>query len=120
VGDHRRLRCYQAAYWLASDLQVRIREWPSFDRWTIGSQLSRSAGSIGANIAEAEGRWHGRDRARFLLIARGSLHETRHWLDMAAATQLIEPQEFDEQLDDIGKPLNGLIRETTRLAANSE
>jgi four helix bundle protein len=119
VGDHRELRCYVTSLRLASDLHLRIREWPSFDRWTIGSQLSRSAGSIGANIAEAEGRWHGKDRARFLLFARGSLHETRHWLDMAAATNLVSPTEFNEQLDNIGKPLNGLLRAATRIA-NSE
>jgi four helix bundle protein len=33
-----------------------VWRWSSFDRWTVGQQMVRSADSIGANIAEAAGR----------------------------------------------------------------
>jgi four helix bundle protein len=85
VGEHRDLIAYQLALRLVVELQAAVARWPRFERWSTGMQLVRAAGSIGANIAEAEGRWHGRDRAKFLLNARGSLFETKHWLDVATA-----------------------------------
>jgi four helix bundle protein len=119
VGEHRDLVCYRLAFALAAELQRSVAEWPSFERWSIGQQLARAVGSVGANIAEAEGRWHGRDRARFLLNARGSLYETRHWLDLAAAAGLLAESSHDKQLDELGRTINGLIRKSLALVASS-
>jgi len=118
VGDHRELVAYKLALALAADVRRRVLSWPSFDRWSIGQQLVRAAGSIGANIAEGEGRYHGKDRARFLLVARGSLHETRHWLDLAAEAGLAG-KDFDKELTELGRTLNGLITKARALAPNS-
>ena len=79
------------------------------DRWDMGRQLVRAADSIGANIAEATGRWTQPDARRFLLIARGSLNETRHWVLRAQARGLVR-DEYDELLKETGMTLNGLIR----------
>ena len=84
--------------------------WGSFERWTIGLQLIRAADSIGANIAEASGRWHVADSRRLLFIARGSLYETEHWLLRAEARELLSQGDLRERLDEIGRALNGLIR----------
>ncbi len=46
---------------------------------SIAWQLTRSAGSIAANIEEGFGRGFGKDYARFLRIALGSARETRGW-----------------------------------------
>src|SRR4051812_17641777 len=74
----RHLVAYQLAASLANDVHARVREWPSLDRWSSGIQLIRSTDSVGANIAEAIGRWHTPDRRRLLMIARGSLYESEH------------------------------------------
>lgn len=103
---------------MAAEVHTAAAGWPSFERWTIGLQLVRAAGSIGANIAEAEGRFQPKDRLRFLFIARGSLEETRHWLDLADA-QGLPPTASREQLDELGRTLNGLIRATRTLAPSS-
>jgi four helix bundle protein len=86
-----------------------IARWPSFDRWSSGVQLMRAADSVGANIAEAAGRWHRQDQRRFLLIARGSLYETEHWMVRAETRGLLE-QGAAECLSEAARALNGLIR----------
>ena len=43
----------------------------------VAEQLTRSTGSISANIEEGYGRGYGRDRNYFLRIATGSARETR-------------------------------------------
>ena len=45
----------------------------------VVEQLTRSTGSISANIEEGYGRGYGRDRNYFLRIATGSARETRGW-----------------------------------------
>jgi four helix bundle protein len=100
---------YQRAAALANDLHDVAVEWPRHELWSIGIQLIRSADSIAANSAEAEGRSHPADRRRLLLIARGSLYETEHWMLQAEARGLL-PEGAASQLDDIAKPLNGLLK----------
>ena len=72
-------------------------------------QLLRSADSVAANIAEAVGRWHPNDRRRLLIVARGSLYETEHWLVRAEARGLLGPGAA-RPIDEIARTLNGLIR----------
>jgi four helix bundle protein len=55
----------------------------------------RAADSVGANIAEAFGRFHYGDKLQFLYYARGSLYETRFWLRQAHQRSLIKTAEVD-------------------------
>lgn len=55
--------------WLLKD--IRGRE--------IAKQMTRSVGSISANIEEGYGRGFGKELAYFLRIARGSARESRGW-----------------------------------------
>jgi four helix bundle protein len=43
-------------------------------------QISRSSSSVAANLAEGFGRFHPRDNAGFVRIAKGSLTETQNHL----------------------------------------
>jgi four helix bundle protein len=111
VGSRfRDLVAYRVARSLADDLRHDVIAWASFDRWTVGAQLVRAADSIGANIAEAYGRYGIPDKRRFLHIARGSLFETEHWVDCASERGLLEPGRFDDRLSEIARTLNGLVR----------
>ena len=105
----RSLVAYRLAAELADDLHDLVVEWPAFERWTLGTQLIRAADSIGANIAEATGRWHDADKRRLLLIARGSTYELEHWLLRAHARTLLDDS-ASARLGDIARALNGLIR----------
>ncbi|HPW34758.1 MAG TPA: four helix bundle protein [Candidatus Paceibacterota bacterium] len=59
----------------------------------IGSQFIKSTDSIGANIAEGEGRFHYLDRNKFNYNSRGSLFESIHWLDVMEERKIISKKE---------------------------
>jgi len=71
--------------------------------------MIRAADSVGANIAEATGRWHRPDQQRLLYIARGSIHELDHWIDVAKERDLLSP-DSSELLTELARTVNGLIR----------
>jgi four helix bundle protein len=63
----------------------------------MGDQFIESSDSIGANIAEAYGRYHYLDRIRFLYNSRGSkLEAINHWLSLMHERKLISDEEFNE------------------------
>jgi four helix bundle protein len=107
MNSFKELVVYQRAAAFADDVYRLVRHWEKFELWSIGIQLIRAADSVGANIAEAAGRWHTPDRRRLLYIARGSLAETEHWVLTAQRLNLL-PGDFCDRLEDIRKPLNGL------------
>jgi four helix bundle protein len=104
----RDLSAYELAASLANDLHRAIAAWPSFDRWSVGMQLMRASDSIGANIAESSGRWHWKDKRRFLVVARGSLYETEHWMAQAEARGLL-PDGSTSELAPLARALSSQI-----------
>jgi four helix bundle protein len=108
-GNFRELDVYRLAVSLADDVHRSVPGWPAMDRATMGPQILRAADSVGANIAEAVGRWHTPDKRRLLVIARGSLNELEHWLATAERRGLIE-EGTSGRVDRISRALNGLIR----------
>jgi four helix bundle protein len=103
------LAVYKLAVALSDEMYAAVARWPSFDRFSLGSQLVRAADSVGANIAEATGRWHEPDKRRILFIARGSLYETEHWIARAETRGLLTLG-TTERAEEIARPLNGLIK----------
>jgi four helix bundle protein len=112
-SDFRGLRAYELAAALARDLNAAVSRWEKFERWSLGIQLMRAADSIGANIAEATGRWHVADQRRVLYFARGSLHETEHWVAVAKERGLLA-SDADARIPELARTLNGLIRRRER------
>jgi four helix bundle protein len=71
--------------------------------------LARAADSIGANIAEAFGRFHFGEKLQFLYYARGSLFETKYWLNRALKRQLMNGEQvntYATQLTSLARQLN--------------
>jgi four helix bundle protein len=83
------LEIYQLAEQLADEVWTIVLGWNYLAKDTVGKQLIQSSDSIGANIAEGNGRGSEQDYRRFLRIARGSLYETRHWLRRAFKRKLL-------------------------------
>lgn len=109
-------------YNLSMDLSDRI--WAAIGRWdyfakdTIGKQWCRAADSVSANISEGFGRNSYRDARSFYYIARGSLYESKTWLDKSMRRELIS-ETFHEDLlaahNVLGIKLNRFINVQTRL-----
>lgn len=108
-SNFQRLIAYQKSVALAHELHTAVEHWPLLDRKTVGPQLIRPATSIGANIAEASGRWHENDRRQFLRIARGSLLETEDWVTYGEKRGLLAHGTL-AQLEEVARLMNGLIR----------
>lgn len=103
------LRVLQAAEAVADDVWRQVVRWESFARDTVGKQLARAADSVGANIAEAFGRFHYGEKLQFLYYARGSLFETKYWLNRTLARDLMpstQAQDYASQLSDLARQLN--------------
>jgi four helix bundle protein len=94
---------------LCDDLTDEVEMWPAFEKWSLGVQLVRAAGSVGANIAEAQGRWTEADKRHLLLIARGSLYEVEHWTERATKRGLLE-RPYEARIDEVRRALTGLIK----------
>ena len=98
---------------IADVVWARVISWDGLPREVVGLQLARAVDSVGANIAEAFGRFHYADKIRFLYYARGSLFETRYWLGRARSRGLL-PREVVEDLDDrlnlVARQLNAFVR----------
>ncbi|HKY83310.1 MAG TPA: four helix bundle protein [Anaerolineales bacterium] len=98
---------------ISDELWNRVLKWERLARDVVGEQLVRAADSVGANIAEAFGRYHYADKIRFLYYARGSVFETRYWIGRARARQLMSDTDFahlDGQLAVVAQKLNAFVR----------
>lgn len=103
------VRVLRAAEAVADPIWALVVRWRPFEREALGQQLARAADSIGANIAEAYGRYHYGEKLQFLYYARGSLFETKYWLNRAEARSLMPAdvvKDFAAQLSDLARQLN--------------
>ena len=110
--DFEKLEVYQLAEKLANEIWNVVAQWEYFAKDTIGKQIVRSADSVGANIAEGNGRYSIRDNQRFVRIARGSLYETIHWLRLACYRKLISDEEVRRLkpiIDELSPKLNAYL-----------
>jgi four helix bundle protein len=91
-----------------------VDKWQAFARNTMGEQIVRAVDSIGANIAESYGRFHYGEKLKFLYYARGSLFETKYWLNRTSARGLIT----DEKAQGYAAQLFGLARQINAFAGS--
>ncbi|NET06943.1 MAG: four helix bundle protein [Merismopedia sp. SIO2A8] len=119
--DFENLQIYKLSEKLANEIWVIVKEWEYFAQDTVGKQIVRSADSVGANIAEGNGRYNIRDNQRFIKIAKGSLYETIHWLRLAYYRQLMTDKQvqklkpiLDELSPKLSAYLNSLNKEKTQ------
>jgi four helix bundle protein len=103
------LRVLQDAEDVADGIWRQVVRWDGFAREVVGGQLARAGDSVGANIAESFGRFHYGEKLQFLYYARGSLYETKYWLNRAQARDLVpsaQVGDYASRLTDLARQLN--------------
>ena len=111
------LRVYSLSMEIAENIWLIVREWDYFTKDTIGKQLVRAVDSIAANLSEGYGRDHYREKINFSYYSRGSLYETKTWLQKAYNRKLLTDDSYDlftDLINDIGVKLNNYIKSTAK------
>jgi four helix bundle protein len=78
----------------------------------VGDQFIEAVDSIGANIAEGYGRFHYLDRIKFMYNARGSLLESKHWIELLFERQCLVKKDFNQFINtynNLAPTLNAFI-----------
>ena len=112
VNSFKDLEVWQLSHQLVLDVYKLIEEFPKQEEYRLTSQLVRAVISIPTNIAEGKGRSTIKDYLHFLIIARGSLEETKYLVLLSKDLNYVNTDKYtklDEQLNLIGKKLNALI-----------
>src|SRR5919106_4456400 len=103
------LRILKTAEGVADAVWKQVVAWDEFAQDVVGKQLARATDSIGANIAESYGRFNYGEKLQFLYYSRGSLFETKYWLNRALVRELMEAEEikaYTARLSDLARQLN--------------
>lgn len=103
------LKILQTAQSIADAVWKQVVQWDEFARDVVGKQLARATDSIGANIAESYGRFNYGEKLQFLYYSRGSLFETKYWLNRALTRKLMQPEdvrEYAARLSEVARQLN--------------
>lgn len=111
------LQVYNLSMLYANDVYNLVIKWDYFSKDTIGKQWVRSADSIAANISEGFGRYFFKENKLFCYYSRGSLMESKTWLNKAYQRKLISEEEFTKQtysLSEIHQKLNSYIKSIGR------
>jgi four helix bundle protein len=117
MESFQQLRFSQLAEKISNEIWFIVKKCDDFAKDTMGKQIVRSADSLGANIAEGDGRSSYQDNQRFVKIARGSLNETRHWLRLAYARNLLTQEQSDRLhplLNELSPKLNAYLNSLTQ------
>lgn len=101
MHDFRRLEVWRRARELSTRIYAICAARPRSDH-LITRQLTRSALSIAANIAEGCGKGSRAETVRFLEIAAGSAAETEHHLEVARDVGVLTSGSTDELIDQVG------------------
>ena len=106
------LEIYQRSLEVARKIYFLTKDFPRDEIYGMRDQIRRAAASIGANIAEGFGRFHFKDKLVFFYNSRGSLYETRHFIELSCAVGYIkeaDKKSLFSELDVLSVKLNNFI-----------
>jgi len=95
---------WQDAMEIAVEIFFLTERLPRKEDYGLTSQIRRSAASISANIAEAFGRQHSKDKINFYWFSRGSITETMSHLEYGNRVNYFS----EEEVSDINKRIEAL------------
>ena len=95
------LDIYRLSQLFSDKIWFIVQKWDKFAQYGIGRQITNSADSISANIAEGYGRFFIKDNIRFCFFSRGSALETKNWLLKSVNRNLITQEEYKTLLSEL-------------------
>ena len=117
VRNYRELIAWQKAMDFVEMTYNITQKFPAEERYSLTSQLRRSATSVPSNIAEGQGRFSNPDFKRFLSIAHGSLSEAETQILLAIRLRYLSEEESKPTLvlaAEVGKLIHGLANSLDR------
>ncbi|MFC1898399.1 four helix bundle protein [Candidatus Cloacimonadota bacterium] len=113
IKSFQEMPIWQESMKIAVKIHELSNHFPQKEDYGLTSQIRRSALSISANIAEAYGRYHIKDKINFYYFARGSATETQSHLIYCKEVKYINSETADQiinNLEEICKSLNKIIK----------
>lgn len=104
------LEVWRLGHSLVLQVYKATASFPDHERYGLVSQLRRAASSVPTNIAEGSKKLSGKDYAKFLNIAEGSLAETEYLLILAQDLGYVVPDWAKERGDEISLLARKLFR----------
>ncbi|MFI5154011.1 MAG: four helix bundle protein [Chitinophagales bacterium] len=107
------LEVYKISMEIGENIWNIVDRWNTYQKDTLGKQLTRAADSIALNISEGYGRFHYKDNKNFCYYSRGSAFETQSALTKAKQRNLMTKDEFEllkSKLDLYFKMINSYIK----------
>jgi len=104
MRNYEDLEVWQKSHALTVRIYRTTESFPRSELFGLTSQIRRSAGSIGANLAEGCGRWGDPELARFVQIAMGSASELQNHLRLAKDLGFLASSEYSSVI----KPLQSV------------
>ena len=96
MKDFRKLEVWQKAHQLTLSAYRATKRFPADERFSLTSQIRRSASSIPANIAEGCGRRGDAEFHRFLQMAMGSASELEYHLLLSHDLEYLNAEDHGE------------------------
>lgn len=111
-NDTSKLIVWQKSHQLVLGIYEITKVFPKDELFGLTSQIRRASVSVPSNIVEGKARDSTKEYKRFLMIARGSLEETKYQLLLAKDLQYISENKYRDilkQAEEVGRLLNGLL-----------
>jgi four helix bundle protein len=116
------LRIFEEIEKIADGIWDEVSKWDNFAKFTVGTQLVNAIDSVTANMEEADGRYHYRDKLNFLYVGRGSLKEARRWAAKATKRGLFDSnktKEFFNRIENVLPQYNAFIADFRKRAKST-
>jgi four helix bundle protein len=113
VQSFRSLRVWEKAHKLTLDIYTSSKTFPREEMYGLTSQMRRSSGSIGMNIAEGCCRKGDVEMVRFLQIAMGSASELEYQFLLAHDLEYLHNPNYEcltAQVVEVKKMLSSLMQ----------
>lgn len=117
--DFTEMPVWIAAMEIAVEIFNMSNSLPKSEDYALTSQIRRSAESISANISEAFGRYHVKDKIKFYYYAKGSAHETKSHLIYGNRIKYFNDNDFEKILNNIEECIHH-INKIIKALSNSQ